>query len=240
MRTRRAELCSPPLPPAISAARLSRAHLALPHPQSSLTPPRRPYHRFFGQCLQLLHAARLAGGGVAMKLARMLIGFSTAPPGAILPLRSLLGSPQIPGSLQFPRERLRVPIAVGLPYFDVPLAPLLNRLDCDALMMLYTAMLSERRILFVAQAIPTLTACVHAAVALLQPFEWQNIFIPVRRRCARARARALAAADAAAASAAARTPTACARNPPSLPRSLRRRRSSPRTCCPTVARPTPS
>ena len=142
----------------------------------------RPYHRFFGQCLQLLHAARLAGGPVALKLARMLIGFSAAPPGAILPLRSLLSAPQIPGSLQLPRERLRVPLAVGLPYFDVPLAPLLNRLDFDALLMLYSAMLSERRVMFVAQAIPTLTACVHAAVALLQPFEWQNIFIPVRRR----------------------------------------------------------
>ena len=109
----------------------------------------------------------------------MLIGFSAAPPGAILPLRSLLAAPQIPGSLQLPRERLRVPLAVGLPFFDVPLAPLLNRLDSDALLMLYVAMLSERRIMFVAQALPTLTACVHAAVALLQPFEWQNIFIPV-------------------------------------------------------------
>jgi DENN (AEX-3) domain/uDENN domain len=140
----------------------------------------RPYHRFFGHCLQLLHAARLAGGPVALKLARMLIGFSAAPPGAILPLRSLMSAAQIPGSLQFPREKLRVPTSVGLPYFDVPLAPLLNRLDVDALLMLYTAMLAERRIMFVAQAIPTLTSCVHAAIALLQPFEWQNIFIPVR------------------------------------------------------------
>jgi len=140
----------------------------------------RPHHRFFSQCLQLLHAGRLAGGPVALKLARTLLAFSAAPPGAILPLRSLLTAPQIPGCLQLPRERLRVPPSIGLPYSDVPLSPLLNRLEPGALLMLYSAMLCERRIMFVAQAIPTLTACVHAAVALLQPFEWQHIFIPVR------------------------------------------------------------
>lgn len=139
----------------------------------------RPYHRFFGQCLQLLHAARLCSGAAALRLARQLLLFGAAPPGSILPLRGLLTSPQIPGALQLPRERLRVPPAVGLPYYDVPLAPLLNRLDAPALLMLYSALLCERRIMMVAQSIPTLTACVHAAVALLQPFEWQHILIPV-------------------------------------------------------------
>ena len=61
-------------------------------PQCVCIVSERPYHRFFLQCLQLLHAARLAGGPVALKLARMLIGFSAAPPGAILPLRSLLAA----------------------------------------------------------------------------------------------------------------------------------------------------
>lgn len=107
------------------------------------------------------------------------MGFNGAPPGFYLPLRGLLSAKEIPGCLQLPREKLRVPQSIGLPLFDVPLSPLLNRLDVSALLMLYTAMLCERRILFVAQSLPTLTACVHAAAALLQPFEWQHIFIPV-------------------------------------------------------------
>lgn len=139
----------------------------------------RPFLRFFSQCLQLLHAARLAGGPVAMRLARTLLGFASAGPGAVLPLRVLIPSSQCPGSLMLPRERLRVPQSNGLPYFDVPLAPLLMRLDAPALTALYAAMLAERRIMFVSQSITTLTSCVHAAVALFQPFEWANIFIPV-------------------------------------------------------------
>jgi hypothetical protein len=41
----------------------------------------RPYHRLFSQCLQLLHAARLAGGPVAMRLARLLLAFENPVPG---------------------------------------------------------------------------------------------------------------------------------------------------------------
>ena len=139
----------------------------------------RPYHRFFSQCLQLLHTARLAGGGVAMKVARMLLQYNAAPPGAILPLRGLFASPQVPGCLGLPRERLRLPPSIGLPHIDTPLTPLLMRLDAPALLMLYVAMLCQRRVMFVSASLSTLTSAVHAAVALLAPFEWQHIFIPV-------------------------------------------------------------
>jgi hypothetical protein len=40
-------------------------------------------------------------------------------------------------------------------------------------------MLLEMRVIFVSSQVPKLSACVHAAVALLLPFEWQNIFVPV-------------------------------------------------------------
>lgn len=114
-----------------------------------------------------------------MRLARTLLAFNAAPPGSIIPLRQLTNVPQVPGHLHFARERLRVPPDVGLPHSDVPLAPLLSRLDATALLALYVAMLTERRIMFVSQSISTLTSCVHAAVALLSPFTWSNIFIPV-------------------------------------------------------------
>ena len=138
----------------------------------------RPYLRFFSQCLQLLHAARMAGGATAMRLARTLLQYTGAPQGAILPLRGLTSVPTVPGVLHLPRERLRVPPALGLPLADVPLSPLLSRLDAPALLLLYVALLSERRIMFVAASLGTLTSCVHAAAALVQPFEWQHIFIP--------------------------------------------------------------
>ena len=49
--------------------------------------------------------------------------------GQLLSLRGLVTAPQVPGSLHLPRERLRVPPFFGLPYSDVPLTPLLMRLD---------------------------------------------------------------------------------------------------------------
>ena len=139
----------------------------------------RPLHRFFSQCLQLLHAARLAGGPTAVRLAMTLLSYNNAPPSSVIPLRSLLNAPGVPGSLRFSKERLRVPAAVGLPYLDVPLAPLLSRLPAPALLALYVALLCERRIVLVSQNMATLTSCAHATLAIIAPFEWQNIFIPV-------------------------------------------------------------
>ena len=140
----------------------------------------RPYHRFFSHCLQLLHASRLVNGASAEELARKLIAFSTAPPGSVIPLRSLASaSKSIPGSLGLARERLRLPLNIGLELFDVPLSPLLTRLDPQSILLLYSAMLCERRILFVSNSISVLSSSVHAALALLQPFKWQNICIPL-------------------------------------------------------------
>lgn len=89
-----------------------------------------------------------------MRLARQLLSFENPVPGApatygwtrmapsatssslmlaragqLLSLRGLVTASQVPGSLHLPRERLRVPPFFGLPYSDVPLTPLLMRLD---------------------------------------------------------------------------------------------------------------
>ena len=108
-----------------------------------------------------------------------LLAFNTAGPGSIIPLRSLLAKTDLPGYLAFPRERLRVPPATGLAYTDVPLAPLLSRLDAPALLALYAGLLCERRIVMVAQNLATISSCVHAARALLAPLEWRHVFAPI-------------------------------------------------------------
>jgi hypothetical protein len=55
---------------------------------------------------------------------------------------------------------------------QISLAPLLSRLGPKTLLVLYTAMICERRILFVSQHLSVLSSCVHAAMSLLFPFEW--------------------------------------------------------------------
>jgi DENN (AEX-3) domain/uDENN domain/PH domain/dDENN domain len=61
----------------------------------------------------------------------------------------------------------------------VKLEPLLRALDARNLLLVFGALLAERRIVFVSADLPTLTSAVQACVALLYPFSWQHIFIPV-------------------------------------------------------------
>ncbi|CAN0556442.1 unnamed protein product, partial [Ectocarpus sp. 12 AP-2014] len=44
---------------------------------------------------------------------------------------------------------------------------------------LWSAILCERRVLLVADKVRTLSCCVHAAMAMLYPFAWQHVFIPL-------------------------------------------------------------
>ena len=58
-------------------------------------------------------------------------------------------------------------------------APLLEILGIDDLFLILSAILCENRIIIVATDMDTLSTAVHAAVALLRPFRWQHIFIPL-------------------------------------------------------------
>lgn len=55
---------------------------------------------------------------------------------------------------------------------QVPISPLLSRLDVAPLLQLYSSLLCEGRVIMVSRSASVVTACVYAALALLQPFEW--------------------------------------------------------------------
>ena len=58
-----------------------------------------------------------------------------------------------------------------------PLARALR--DAKTLQALIGALLCERRVVLVSASVEKLSDCAHACVALLQPFEWQHVFIPL-------------------------------------------------------------
>ncbi|KAL6757957.1 AEX-3 domain-containing protein [Haematococcus lacustris] len=64
----------------------------------------------------------------------------------------------------------------------IPLARLLWHVPMSAMMTLIASMLMERRIILVSQARDTVTAAVQAAAALLYPFKWHHIFLPMLPR----------------------------------------------------------
>jgi hypothetical protein len=64
-------------------------------------------------------------------------------------------------------------------FADVGIAALLHCLGPRRYLLFLIALLSERRIIMVASSLRKLTRCMHCAIAALQPFSWQHIFIPL-------------------------------------------------------------
>ncbi|KAJ8340173.1 hypothetical protein SKAU_G00348060 [Synaphobranchus kaupii] len=61
----------------------------------------------------------------------------------------------------------------------VDLESLFGCLSVRQVVRIFASLLLERRVIFVADKLSTLSSCVHAMVALLYPFSWQHTFIPV-------------------------------------------------------------
>lgn len=57
--------------------------------------------------------------------------------------------------------------------------PLVTLLSPDNILAAFASLLVERRIIFISERVSTLSACVQACVAILYPFSWQHVFIPV-------------------------------------------------------------
>jgi hypothetical protein len=56
---------------------------------------------------------------------------------------------------------------------------LLTTIDPFTIVAVLMALLMERRVIFISRKLSTLSSCVQACVALLYPFSWQHVFIPV-------------------------------------------------------------
>nr|KAF6343717.1 hypothetical protein mPipKuh1_016729 [Pipistrellus kuhlii] len=72
---------------------------------------------------------------------------------------------------------LRRPMDSRLEHVDFEC--LFTCLSVRQLTRIFASLLLERRVIFVADKLSTLSSCSHAVVALLYPFSWQHTFIPV-------------------------------------------------------------
>ncbi|KAM9313089.1 DENN domain-containing protein 2A [Gastrophryne carolinensis] len=61
----------------------------------------------------------------------------------------------------------------------VDFAALFSTLSVRHLIQVFASLLLERRVIFMADTLSTLSKCCHAMVALLYPFAWQHTYIPV-------------------------------------------------------------
>lgn len=67
----------------------------------------------------------------------------------------------------------------ALPHADISLQPLVQCLDVDNLILLFTAVLLERRILLRSNKYSILTLVSEAICHLIFPFRWQHVYIPL-------------------------------------------------------------
>ncbi|XP_044476985.1 DENN domain and WD repeat-containing protein SCD1 isoform X2 [Mangifera indica] len=67
----------------------------------------------------------------------------------------------------------------GLPHADISFQPLMQCLDVDNLLKLFTAVLLERRILLRSDKYSLLTLVSEALCHLIYPFRWQHVYIPL-------------------------------------------------------------
>uniref|UniRef100_A0A1D1XNC3 DENN domain-containing protein 4C n=1 Tax=Anthurium amnicola TaxID=1678845 RepID=A0A1D1XNC3_9ARAE len=74
---------------------------------------------------------------------------------------------------------VEAPPKEGLPHADISLQPLMQCLDVDNLINLFTAVLLERRILLRSNKYTLLTLVSEAICHLIYPFRWQHVYIPL-------------------------------------------------------------
>ncbi|XP_043561787.1 suppression of tumorigenicity 5 protein [Chiloscyllium plagiosum] len=72
---------------------------------------------------------------------------------------------------------LRRPMDSRLEHVDFDC--LFRCLSIRQIIRIFASLLLERRVIFIADKLSTLSSCAHAVVALLYPFSWQHTFIPV-------------------------------------------------------------
>lgn len=74
---------------------------------------------------------------------------------------------------------VEVPPKDGLPHADISFQPLMQCLDVDNFLKLFTAVLLERRVLFRSNKYSLLTLVSEAMCHLIYPFRWQHVYIPL-------------------------------------------------------------
>lgn len=132
-----------------------------------------PCHSIFDQILEA--TSRLEPPQV-LDLMTQLQNHSLPAPGDAIYATVAVGDPAAPRLEPFRFNRPEQESSLsGFADFKA----LLTTIDPFTIVTILMALLMERRVIFISRKLSTLSSCVQAAVALLYPFSWQHVFIPV-------------------------------------------------------------
>ncbi|KAJ8396717.1 hypothetical protein AAFF_G00015550 [Aldrovandia affinis] len=125
----------------------------------------------FSKILDEVERRRGVSAALVYPFMRSLMESPFPAPGKTIKVKTFL-----PGAGNEVME-LRRPTDSRLEHVD--LDSLFSCLSVRQVVRVFASLLLERRVIFVADKLSTLSSCVHAVVALLYPFSWQHTFIPV-------------------------------------------------------------
>ncbi|GAA6233661.1 suppression of tumorigenicity 5 protein isoform X1 [Lates japonicus] len=125
----------------------------------------------FSTILDEVERRRGISAALVYPFMRSLMESPFPAPGKIIKVKTFL-----PGAGNEVIE-LRRPTDSRLEHVDFD--SLFGCLSIRQVIRVFASLLLERRVIFVADKLSTLSSCMHAVVALLYPFSWQHTFIPV-------------------------------------------------------------
>ncbi|XP_068651948.1 DENN domain and WD repeat-containing protein SCD1 isoform X2 [Aristolochia californica] len=148
-----------------------------------------PPNSFADKCICLV--SRSPSFNVLRDALEELFGVCFSPSGSCKPLWDVIAHMMMNVPLPTPgRDRVLftiencllsvdAPPKEGLPHADISFQPLVQCLDVDNLIKLFTAVLLERRILLRSNKYSLLTLVSEAICHLIYPFRWQHVYIPL-------------------------------------------------------------
>uniref|UniRef100_A0A8C6V1U0 UDENN domain-containing protein n=1 Tax=Neogobius melanostomus TaxID=47308 RepID=A0A8C6V1U0_9GOBI len=125
----------------------------------------------FSKVLDEVERRRALSPALVQPFMRAIMEAQFPAPGKTVPIKTFL-----PGSGTEVMELCR-PSDSRLEHVDFEC--LLSSLSLKQLLGVFSSLLLERRVIFTADKLSSLSQCCHAVVALLYPFVWQHTYIPV-------------------------------------------------------------
>uniref|UniRef100_A0A8C9VPV9 DENN domain containing 2B n=1 Tax=Scleropages formosus TaxID=113540 RepID=A0A8C9VPV9_SCLFO len=125
----------------------------------------------FSKILDEVERRRSISAALVYPFMRSLMESPFPAPGKTIRVKTFL-----PGAGNEVME-LKRPMDSRLEHVD--LESLFCCLSVRQVVRVFASLLLERRVIFVADKLSTLSSCAHAVIALLYPFSWQHTFIPV-------------------------------------------------------------
>ncbi|KAJ6672563.1 C-MYC PROMOTER BINDING PROTEIN [Salix viminalis] len=148
-----------------------------------------PANSFADKCICLV--SRSPSFGVLRNALEELFKLCFSPAGSSKPLWDVIshmisnvplptpGKDRILFSIENCLLSVEAPPKDGLPHVDISFQPLVQCLDADNLLKLFTAVLLERRVLLRSNKYSLLTVASEAICHLIYPFRWQHVYIPL-------------------------------------------------------------